>query len=60
MLWPSGELVGVCFSSGCRVFGKFEPRKLDDLKSGASALIGRQGIFEALWIIESDEPYGGE
>lgn len=38
----------------------FQPVKTNDLKPGMSEFIGREGIFEALWIIEEGEKYAGQ
>jgi hypothetical protein len=40
-------------------FGKvravLEPKRLDDLKAGARRFIGREGIFDVLWIISEED-----
>lgn len=41
---------------GSTVVAKFWPMRVDDLKPDAVDLIGRTGVFEALWQIE-DGPY---
>lgn len=47
------------FTSGLLVKAIFSPRRVDDLKAGATDLIGLSGLFEALWVIE-EGPYAGE
>ena len=37
----------------------FNPKKLD-LKPGVAEYIGKEGIFQASWIIEEGEPYAGQ
>jgi hypothetical protein len=41
------------------VEGTFQPKRTDDLKPGAVALIGASGKWQALWIIE-DGTYKGQ
>lgn len=38
----------------------FQPARTDNLKSEMFDYIGREGIFEALWIIEEGEQYAGQ
>ena len=42
------------------VLAYFRPRRTDNLKPDAVAMIGREGVFEALWVIEPEHEYAGE
>ncbi len=52
-LWAS-------LKSGNKVAAEFRPQRTDDLKASALALIGRVGLFEALWRIGDESVYVGE
>ena len=47
------------YPQGSLVYGRFDPRRTDDLKPSATAVIGQLGWFEVLWVIE-DGDYVGE
>lgn len=43
-----------------KVRAVFDPQRMDDLKALAKPMIGREGVFEALWEIEDGRPYAGQ
>jgi hypothetical protein len=47
-------------SAGTKVRCIFSPARADDLKPELRAWIGKEGAFEALWIINNDENYEGQ
>lgn len=50
-------------TAGARVLAKFQPKRVDDLSPEASPLVGRVGVFEALYVIKEvyeDGSYDGE
>lgn len=55
----AGEAGAPGIETGMEIVAKFVPNEMDDLKIEARFLIGRVGIFEALWKI-SDGKYRGQ
>lgn len=49
----------IAVHTGSVFMATFAPIHVNDLRSGAAALIGRSGYFEALWVID-DGPYSGQ
>ena len=47
---------GPAIYPGKAVSAKFLPKRTDDLKADAIPLIGRVGLFEALWVIDDEGP----
>jgi hypothetical protein len=43
-----------------RVKARFTPVRTDDLKPEAARMIGVEGVFEAVWIVEHGCPYDGQ
>jgi hypothetical protein len=44
----------------CKVRAVFQPKRLDDLKPGIRPFIGREGIFECIWLIDDNGDYHGD